>query len=79
MWKIQTFPNSWRFAHILPILKGGGNPGSAIYRPIVLTCCLRNVMERCVNSRLLDFLNYINLLIDDSVASEKDAELLINQ
>ena len=28
IWKSQTFPKSWHFAHIIPILKGGGTPDS---------------------------------------------------
>lgn len=65
IWKRQIFPNSWHFAHINPILKGGGYPRSAIsYCPIALTSCLFKVTDRIVNRRLLHFLNSRKLLVD---------------
>jgi len=77
IWKSQTFPNSWHFAHIIPILKGGGNPKHAIsYRPIALTSCLCKVMERIVNSRLLHFLNSRNLLVDEQCGFRKGRQTL---
>ena len=63
LWRAQTFPNSWHFAHIIPIPKKGGDRKSTLsYRPIALTNCLCKVMERMVNRRLLFFLESQNLL-----------------
>ena len=77
IWKSQTFPNSWHFAHIIPILKGGGNPRNPIpYRPIALTSCLCKVMERIVNCRLLHFLNTRNLLVDEQCGFRKGRQTL---
>ncbi len=77
IWKGQTFPNSWHFAHIIPIPKGGGEPRStSSYRPIALTSCLCKVMERIVNRRLLHFLNSRNLLVDEQCGFRKGRQTL---
>ena len=53
----QDFPTSWKTAIIIPVPKPGkvlSDPGS--YRPIALTSCLCNTMERIVNIRLTWYL-----------------------
>ena len=54
IWASRTFPNSWHYAHVIPIPRRDGrltNPSS--FRPIALTDCLCKVFERMVNKRLL--------------------------
>ncbi|KAK3869753.1 hypothetical protein Pcinc_024981 [Petrolisthes cinctipes] len=77
IWRGHTFPNSWHFAHVIPIPKGGGDPRStSSYRPIALTSCLCKVMERIVNRRLLHFLNSRNLLVDEQCGFRKGRQTL---
>lgn len=64
IFKEGTFPERWKEAYVIPILKEGKqptNPGS--YRPIALTSCICKLLERIVNRRLVWFLEY-NGLID---------------
>ncbi|KAK3890343.1 hypothetical protein Pcinc_005721 [Petrolisthes cinctipes] len=51
IWRGQTFPNSWHFAHVIPIPKGGGSPRSTMsYRPIALTSVRRSIIVTAVLS-----------------------------
>ena len=57
------FPNQWREAIIVPILKPGKNSSSTTsYRPIALTNCLCKIMEKMINWRLQAFLEEISFL-----------------
>ena len=63
IWTTGSFPDCWREAIIIPLLKPGKdetNPNS--YRPIALTSCLCKIMERMVNNRLMWFLESNKLL-----------------
>lgn len=58
-----VYPESWREAIIIPVLKPGKNPQQpASYRPISLTCCLSKLMEKMMNFRLMWFLEEKQLL-----------------
>ena len=63
IWKNHKFPEQWRDAIIVPILKQGKDPlNSDSYRPIALTNCLCKILERLVNNRLLFVLEKQKLL-----------------
>ena len=52
MWTTQTFPDGWRSATVVSIPKPGKDHTDATnYRPISLTSCLCNLMEKMVNRR----------------------------
>ena len=62
-WTTNTFPNSWREALLIPILKPDKNKQEATsYRPIALTSCICKTVERMVNERLIHFLESRGLL-----------------
>ena len=51
------FPDSWKEAYIIPILKEGKPEISAAsYRPIALTSCICKLFERILNRRLVRYL-----------------------
>ena len=56
--KAGTFPNHWKQARVIAILKPGkpaNNPAS--YRPISLLCCLYKLLERVTLTRITPFLD----------------------
>lgn len=65
-WSEDLFPDTWREAIIIPILKPGKDKKLPIsYRPISLTNCLCKVMERIVNRRLMWWLETNNRLCSE--------------
>ena len=63
IWIKSTFPTNWRRAIILPIQKPGKDgTDPSDYRPISLTCSPCKLFEKMVNTRLVWFLEYNNLL-----------------
>ena len=47
LWENNIFPDSWRIAIVIPILKPGKEPHEcSSYRPISLTSCLCKIMEK---------------------------------
>ena len=59
MWETGTFPDAWREATVIPILKAGKSGLDPLhYRPISLTSSLSKLMEKMVNVRLSWFLEY---------------------
>ena len=57
MWERGDFPQAWRDAIVIPILKPGKSGLDPLhYRPISLTSCLCKLFERMVNRRLCWFL-----------------------
>ena len=62
-WTSNDFPDSWRRAILIPILKPDKNKQEASsYRPIALTSCICKTLERMVNERLTHFLESKGLL-----------------
>ena len=59
----QEFPDRWKTAVVIPILKPGKDPRNTnSYRPISLTSCLGKLLEKIVNTRLMWFLETNNLI-----------------
>ena len=53
LWERGIYPDAWRDAIIIPLLKAGKSGLEPLhYRPIALTSSLGKLMERMVNSRL---------------------------
>ncbi|CAL4145127.1 unnamed protein product, partial [Meganyctiphanes norvegica] len=54
IWRSSQFPDEWKLALIIPILKENKNPQlPASYRPISLLSCISKLMESMVNERLM--------------------------
>ena len=59
LWETGTFPETWREATVIPILKAGKSGLDPLhYRPISLTSSLSKLMEKMVNVRLSWFLEH---------------------
>ncbi|GBM60288.1 putative RNA-directed DNA polymerase from transposon X-element [Araneus ventricosus] len=64
IFKHQYFPNSWRVAIVVPILKPGKDPTDpSSYRPISLLPTLSKVTEHFILTQLNEHLNNNNILI----------------
>ncbi|MCV6613054.1 MAG: reverse transcriptase family protein, partial [Amphritea sp.] len=62
LWETGTFPETWREATVIPILKAGKSGLDPLhYRPISLTSSLSKLMEKMVNMRLSWFLEHHNV------------------
>lgn len=54
IWTEEVFPEKWRYAIVVPILKPGKvQTKTDSYRPISLTCTMCKMMEKMINNRLL--------------------------
>ena len=63
MWETGKFPESWELATIIPIPKPGKDHAEPTnYRPIALTSCLCKTLERMINTRLVWYLEFNNLI-----------------
>ena len=63
LWVNNIFPDSWRTAIVIPILKPGKNPHLCTsYRPISLTSCFCKIMEKMINRRLIMYLDRENII-----------------
>lgn len=72
IWIEGKYPESWRQAVIIPILKPGKDPKKpSSYRPISLTCCLSKIMEKMINLRLVWYLENKNLLANCQMGFRK--------
>ena len=61
--KHSFIPTSWKAAHVTMILKPMKNPNLALsYRPISLLNTLSKLLERVVQSRLVDWCNQNNII-----------------
>jgi len=59
----NIFPDCWRTAVVIPILKPNKDPAKATsYRPISLTSCLCKLLEKMINIRLMWYLEQNRLL-----------------
>jgi len=59
----QIFPESWKTAVVIPILKPNKDPSKATnYRPISLTSCLCKILEKMINIRLMWYLEHNELI-----------------
>lgn len=62
---IGYFPNSWKCAKIIPILKHGKNPNySGSYRPISLLSYISKIFEYVLNQLILEIVNTCNIIPD---------------
>ncbi|GFU12852.1 probable RNA-directed DNA polymerase from transposon X-element [Trichonephila clavipes] len=66
MFKLRYFPNAWKTAVVIPILKPGKNPKLAeSHRPISLLRILSKLAEKIISTRLNDYLEKENILVPE--------------
>ena len=56
------FPNICNIAHVTPLHEKGSENLCNNYRPISLLSCVGKFLERCVHSRVLNYLNVNNII-----------------
>ena len=62
-WSLGRFPDTWKLAVTVPILKPGKSAADPLsYRPISLLPCIGKLMERLVYERLYWWLEHNNML-----------------
>ena len=72
LWRRGEFPDAWRDAVVIPILKPGKSGLDPLhYRPISPTSALCKLMEKMVNARLTWFLEAQGLLSNDQCGFRK--------
>ena len=63
IWETGKFPESWELATIIPIPKPGKDHAEPTnYRQIALTSCICKTLERMINTRLVWYLEFNNLI-----------------
>ena len=72
------FPNIWNIAHVTPLHEKGSENLCNIYRPISLLSCVGKFLERCVHSRVLNYLN-VNNIIAPSLSGFMPGDSTVNQ
>ena len=71
-WNHAAVPQGCRNATIIPLLQAGKDPASmALYRPISLTPCLAEVLERTIASRLVHLIETRGLLGNNQCGGQK--------
>lgn len=60
--KDNVLPKSWKRAYVTPVFKKGANCDPNNYRPISLTSTCCKLMEKIVNTEILNYLTLNNLL-----------------
>ena len=79
IWTEKCFPDSWKNALLIPILKPGKDSKLPTnYRPISLTNCLCKVLERIVNKRLIWFLENNSIFNQSQAGFRKNRSTLDN-
>ena len=72
LWKENLFPDAWRHAIVVPILKPAKDPSNPThYRPVSLTSSLCKLMEKIINNRLTWFLKKNKLITPTQFGSTK--------
>ena len=72
------FPNICKIAHVTPLHKKGPENLCNNYRPISLLSCVGKVLERCVHSRVLNYLK-VNNIITQSQSGFMPGDSTVNQ
>ncbi len=74
-WSLGRFPDTWKLAVTVPILKPGKSAADPLsYRPISLLPCIGKLMERLVYERLYWWLEHNNMLCPASDASTTQSD-----
>ena len=60
------FPDTWKFANVIPIFKKGDKSQPCNYRPVALLSCIGKFQERIVFKNIYNFLIENNLLYSNT-------------
>ena len=62
--RLSAIPNSWKYARVTPLPKGGNDQIVSNYRPISLLPLLSKIIEKIVHKRIYAFLTEYDILDD---------------
>ena len=78
-WSESFFPSEWSHSIIIPVPKPGKDHSKAYnYRPIALISCLYKTLVRMINFRLLEHLEFTNVLTSIQCGCRKNRSTLDN-
>jgi hypothetical protein len=60
-----TFPNSLKQAIVTPVFKSGNRSIASDYRPISVLPAISKILEKLINTRLINYLNKFKILSDN--------------
>ena len=73
IWLNHDYPEQWRNAHVIPLLKPTKPPHDPnSYRPISLTIALGKLMEKIISNRLMSFLIEHKTIVDHQFGFQKN-------
>ena len=67
-----TFPSALKRAIVVPILKSGDKSNLSNYRPISLLPCMSKLLEKCLNNRIMNYLEKNKLLNEHQFGFRKN-------
>jgi hypothetical protein len=56
------FPDQWKIAHVIALLKKGDKSLPSNYRPVFLLSCVSKILEKIVNKQIYNHLHIKKLL-----------------
>lgn len=71
-WKDSYYPEEWKLAYVIAIPKPGKDHSDPLsYRPIALTSNLCKLLERLINTRLVEYLEMENIITNTQSGCRK--------
>ena len=71
-------PDDWKWAHVVPIFKGGCKGDTGNYRPVSLTSQVCKILERILKDKIVTFLDDQKLIGDSQHGFRKGRSCLTN-
>lgn len=74
----SAFPTTWKVANVTPIFKKGDPSTPSNYRPVSLLSCIGKLMERCIHTKLYNYV-FSNRLITPHQSGFVKGDSTVNQ
>ena len=67
----RVYPKTWNISHISPLFKAGDPSEASNYRGICVGNAIGKLFNKCINKRIVDFLNNKKIIPDNSMGFRK--------